>query len=124
MAYTIMEQIRIQLDEYEVTIDVETNQTQVVFPSKPKLEVELQNLIDKAKSEVINYRRYPSDWSDEQIEADINDNYSHSVVDLVLYDYYTKGADYETSHNENGVSRSFINRDKILGKIIPFCNIF
>lgn len=124
MAYTIMEQIRIQLDEYEVEIDVETNQTHVVFPSKPKLEIEIQNLIDKAKSEVRDYRRYPSDWSDEQIEADINNNYSHSVVDLVLYDYYTKGADYETSHNENGVSRSFINRDKILGKIIPFCNIF
>lgn len=122
MDYSIMEQIRIRIKEYEV--EIENGETQIVFPPNPDLEVQLQVLIDNAKKEVKDYRRYPSYWTAEEIDADIEENYSHIVVQLVLFDNFLEGAEFETSHNENGVSRSFINRDKILGKIIPFCNIF
>ena len=123
MAYTAMESLRIRLDEYEVEIDAETNETHVVFPSKPKLEVVLQDLIDTAKQDIKDYRRYPSDWDAERVEADIAENYNHIVVELALYDYNMRGAEGETSHNENGVNRSFVSRESILGKITPFCNI-
>jgi len=124
MAYTALEQIRIRLDEYEVEIDSETHETHVVFPSKPKLEIELQNLIDSAKKDIKDYRRYPSDWSAERIDADIDENYEHIVVELSLYDYNMNGAEFEVTHNENGVNRTFVSRESILGKITPFCNIF
>lgn len=122
--YTAMEQIRIRLKEYAVEIDTETNEPHVVFPSKPELEIELQNLIDNARAEVKNYRNYPSDWSAERIDADIDENYGHIVVELAFYDWCLTGADFEKVHNENGVNRTFISRDSILGKITPFCNIF
>lgn len=122
MDYSIMEQIRIRIKEYAVQI--ENGETQIVFPPNPDLEVQLQVLIDNAKKEVKDYRRYPSYWTAEEIDADIEANYSHIVVQLVLFDNFLEGAEFETSHNENGVSRSFINRNEILGKIIPFCNIF
>lgn len=121
MDYSIMEQIRIRIKEYEV--EIENGETQIVFPSNPDLEVQLQVLIDNAKKEVKDYRRYPSYWTAEEIDADIEENYSHIVVQLVLFDNFLEGAEFETSHNENGVSRSFIKREEILGKIIPFCNI-
>ena len=121
MDYSIMEQIRIRIKEYEV--EIEDGETQIVFPSNPDLEVQLQVLIDNAKKEVKDYRRYPSYWTAEEIDDDIEENYSHIVVQLVLFDNFLEGAEFETSHNENGVSRSFIKREEILGKIIPFCNI-
>lgn len=121
MDYSIMEQIRIRIKEYEV--EIENGDTQIVFPSNPDLEVQLQVLIDNAKKEVKDYRRYPSYWTAEEIDADIEANYSHIVVQLVLFDNFLEGAEFETSHSENGVNRSFIKREEILGKIIPFCNI-
>lgn len=121
MDYSIMEQIRIRIKEYEV--EIENGETRIVFPSNPDLEVQLQVLIDNAKKEVKDYRRYPSYWTAEEIDADIEANYSHIVVQLVLFDNFLEGAEFETSHSENGVNRSFIKREEILGKIIPFCNI-
>lgn len=121
MDYSIMEQIRIRIKEYEV--EIENGETQIVFPSNPDLEVQLQVLIDNAKKEIKDYRRYPSYWTAEEIDADIEENYSHIVVQLVLFDNFLEGAEFETSHSENGVNRSFIKREEILGKIIPFCNI-
>lgn len=121
MDYSIMEQIRIRIKEYEV--EIENGETRIVFPSNPELEVQLQVLIDNAKKEIKDYRRYPSYWTAEEIDADIEANYSHIVVQLVLFDNFLEGAEFETSHSENGVNRSFIKREEILGKIIPFCNI-
>lgn len=121
MDYSIMEQIRIRIKKYEVVI--QNGDPQIVFPTDIELETELQVLIDNAKKEVKDYRRYPSDWTAEQIDDDIEENYSHIVVALVLFDNFLEGAEFETAHNENGVSRSFVKRESILGKIIPFCNI-
>lgn len=121
MDYSIMEQIRIRIKKYEVVID--NGNPHIVFPTDVELETELQVLIDNAKKEVKDYRRYPSDWTAEQIDDDIEENYSHIVVALVLFDNFLEGAEFETAHNENGVSRSFVKRESILGKIIPFCNI-
>lgn len=117
--YTLLEQIRIQLDKYDV--DSETND--VVFPQDRKLEIKLENLISKAKNDVIAYRHYPSSYDDEMIAKDIEERYSNIVLDLVMYDYSTDGANFETNHAENGINRTFVKRESILGKVIPFCNV-
>ena len=121
MSYTTLEQIRIRLDEFTVT--VVNNENVVTFPSNPKLEIKLQEMIDKAKQDIKKNRRYPARYTAEDIENDINENYNQVLIDLVLYDYSVEGADYQTQHVENGTNRSFVKKETILGRIIPFCNI-
>lgn len=117
MSYTLIEKLKIRLKEY--TLDAAQN---VVF-NNGAIDVNLSILIDKAKKDIIAYRHYPSYYTEEEIETDIENNYEGILIDLVLYDYSLDGADYQTGHNENGVNRTFISKDKILGKIIPFCKV-
>lgn len=121
MSYTIAQQIRIRLDEY--TVDVVGGQNIVTFPSNPKLEVKIDDLIEKAKQDIRNYRHYPDYYTEQQIEDDLTGKYHNTLIDLVLFDFSVEGADYETSHNENGVNRTFVKRESILGKVVPFVNV-
>ena len=45
------------------------------------------------------------------------------IVNLALYDYNQEGGEFQTSSSENGTSRNWIDRDKILGKITPFVHV-
>jgi len=122
MSYTTLQEIRIRLDEYEVeTIEGENV---VTFPSNPKLDVKIEQLIDKAKKDIIAYRHYPSTYKTEDIERDITEKYSQVLIDLVLYDFLLEGAEYQTQHSENAVNRSFTKKETILAKVLPFCNVY
>ena len=121
MSYTTLEEIRINIGEYEAT--VVSGETVVSFPSNPKLDVKLQMLIDKAKKDIIAYRHYPSSYTYEMIADDIESKYHQTVIDLVTYDYSTEGAEFQTQHVENSTNRSFVKKETILAKVIPFCNI-
>lgn len=121
MSYTLIQQIRIRLDEYAV---IETNgSNEISFPPNPKLEVKIGELIEKAKQDIRHYRHYPTHYKDAQIENDIEGNYHNLVIDLVLYDLSVEGAEYQSAHSENGVNRTFVKRESILGKVVPFCNV-
>ncbi len=45
------------------------------------------------------------------------------IKDLVLYDWNHIGAEGETSHSENGISRAWNPRENILREIVPFATI-
>ena len=123
MSYTTLQEIRIRIDEYDATINEQTGEQVVTFPSKPKLDVKIEQMIDKAKQDIKGYRHYPTSYTPEMIEEDIENNYHQTLLDLVLYDISVEGADYQTQHVENGTNRSYVKKETILGKIIPFCNI-
>lgn len=78
------------------------------------LEIKVKNAI----SDVKRVRKYPSTYSEEKITDDMESLYSICRA-LALYDYNKMGADYETSHTENGVTSKFTDRDKLLGGVIP-----
>lgn len=121
MSNTTLEEIRIRLDEFTAT--VVDGENVVSFPSKPKLEVKLETMIEKAKKDIIKARHYPASYTPERINEDIETNYQQVLVDLVLYDYSVEGADYQTQHVENSTNRSFIKKETILARVIPFCNV-
>lgn len=118
--YTLLETIRIRLDEY----DVDADSDMVVFPPNKKLEVKLGALIEKAKRDIINYRHYPDSYTEEMIADDLESKYYNTVIDLVVYDYSKEGGEYESVHNENGVNRTFVKRESILGTVVPFCRVY
>lgn len=122
MSFSTLEEIKVRLDEYDVIKD-ESGNDQIVFKETPKLDYKINVLIDKAKKDIIHYRRYPEYYTDEQIADDIEKQYHSLLVDLVLYDYTVEGMDFETNHSETGVNRTIVKRETILGKVIPFCRV-
>lgn len=61
--------------------------------------------------------------SDEDIDDDLNKNHYQDIKDLAKYRYALLGADFQTNHTENGVSRTWRNESNILSGIIPYAHI-
>ena len=78
------------------------------------LEIKVRNAIKEVK----RARNYPSHYTEEMIDDDMERFYSQ-IRNIALYDYEQIGAENETSHSENNISRSFIDRDKLFAGILP-----
>lgn len=78
------------------------------------LEIKVKNAIKEVK----RARNYPSHYTEQMIDDDMERFYSQ-IRNIALYDYEQIGAENETSHSENNISRSFIDRDKLFAGILP-----
>lgn len=85
-------------------------------------ETLLLSKVRNAMREVKRARNYPKSYTDSQIEADMYDYFSN-IRNIALYDYNQIGADFEESHSENSVSRSWKDRDKLFCGICPFVRV-
>ena len=73
--------------------------------------------------ELLNIRQYEhSGMTDAEIEADINRYYTQ-CMNVARYDYNQLGAEGEATHNENGISRSYIDRGKLWSGVVPFAKV-
>lgn len=108
MTYSRLEQLKIRLRQSGVS-----NENEDEF---------LQQLIFQAEQDVRLYRNYPDNYTEEMIEKDMK-KFDSIIVNLALYDYNQEGGEFQISSSENGTSRSWIDRDKILGKVTPFVNV-
>lgn len=82
-------------------------------------------LLSKIKAvirEIKSRKEYPSYYTDAQIESDMGKYYSNAR-NQALYDYNLVGAEGQTSHSENGVSRGYGGRWQYLVGIIPIARI-
>lgn len=78
-------------------------------------------LLMKVKSayrEVKQTRHYPEDAPQEVIDADM-ERYSSAIYNLALYDFNIRGAEFESTINENGEYRIFVDRRNILAAVTP-----
>lgn len=78
----------------------------------------LERKIENAIKEVVRARRYPKDYTVEKIKNDVSEYYSN-IRNIALFDYNQIGSEGQTSHNENGINRSYIDRNKLFSGIIP-----
>lgn len=79
----------------------------------------LSEKVNNAVNEVIRARRYSrAGYTQEQIELDLSE-YISNIRDISLYDYNQVGMDFQTSHQENGTQRTFMNRRYLFNGIIP-----
>ena len=83
----------------------------------------LAEILKDAIAEVKEARKYPSDMSASEIEADLQ-NYISNIKKLSKYDYSQIGGEFEISHNENGVNRTYDDRRKCFSGIVPYCRLF
>ena len=73
--------------------------------------------------ELLNIRNYEnSGMTDAEIETDINRYYTQ-CMNVARYDYNQLGAEGEQSHNENGISRQYIDRGKLWSGVVPFAKV-
>ncbi len=80
-------------------------------------EAEIQTLIDTTAA-IINNHRHPFGEIPEEIEPRYNDLQLRMAVEL----YSKAGAEGETAHSENGVSRTYSAAwvsPELLGEIVP-----
>lgn len=83
----------------------------------------LTEILNDAIEEIKEARKYPSDMSASEIESDML-KYKANVKKLTKYDYNQMGAEYQESHNENGVNRTYMDRRKCFDGVVPFCRQF
>lgn len=78
----------------------------------------LKQKVKNAIREIKTARRYPTSYSQEQKINDLYTFYSN-IRNLALFDYNSIGAEFEISHNENSINRTWIDRNKIFNGVLP-----
>lgn len=85
-------------------------------------EVLLISKIKGAYRAVKRKRNYQEHHTQDFIDRDMESMYD-LIKELAIYDYNHIGGEGETSHSENGISRTWEPRNDILADIVPFVQI-
>ena len=122
--YTILEQVKIRLKQFHIeTVDnADGTQSDVVVFDQKEDNPLLEQLIKQVTNEVMNRRMYPSNYTQEQIDEDIK-KFESTIVNAVVYDRSQAGESFMQSYSENGVSRTWKDRDKLFGEVYPCVKI-
>ena len=119
--YTTLEQVKIRLGQFHietVTNDDETTSDVVVFDNKEDNPI-IEQLIKQATEDVRTIRNYPDNYTDEMITEDLK-QFEGVIVNLAVYDHSQAGEAFMASYNENGVNRTWRDRDSLFVGVFPF----
>lgn len=96
----------------------------IILKNTPMFDEDALRLFSKnALRDAMVVRNYEATtYTDEEQAKDIY-RFISVIEELAKYDYNKDGADGEVSHSENGINRTYINRDSILAKIPPFVDV-
>ncbi|WP_304323045.1 hypothetical protein [Phocaeicola plebeius] len=122
MSYTLLEQVKIRLKQFHIEetedSDTGTKADKVVFDKKEDNPL-IEQLLEQAKKEIISRRNYPDTYTKDQIDSDVK-NYENIMVNLAVYDWSQAGEAYMASFSENGVSRTWKDRESLFVGVFPF----
>jgi hypothetical protein len=90
----------------------------VVFDKK-ECNPLIEQLLEQARKEIISRRNYPDTYTQDQIDSDVK-NYENIMVNLAVYDRSQAGEAYMASFSENGVSRTWKDRESLFAGVFPF----
>ena len=119
--YTTLEQVKIRLKQFHIeTVTDEDGVTSdvVVFDQKEDNPY-IEQLIKQARNEVVSKRNYPESYTDEKISEDLK-QFEDVIVNLAVYDHSQAGEAYMASYLENGISRSWKDRESLFVGVFPF----
>lgn len=125
MSYTLVEQVKIRLKQFHIE-EVEDESTgeksdKVVFDKKEDNPL-IEQLLEQARNEIIEKRNYPETYTQDQIDRDVQ-KFENVMVNLAVYDRSQAGEAYMASYSENGVSRTWKDRNSLLSGVYPFVKI-
>jgi hypothetical protein len=118
---TTLEQVKIRLKQFhiETVTDEDGVTSDVVVFDKKEDNPYIEQLIKQARNEVVSKRNYPESYTDEKISEDLK-QFEDVIVNLAVYDHSQAGEAYMASYSENGVSRSWKDRDSLFVGVYPF----
>ena len=119
--YTILAQVKIRLKQFHietVTNEDDTTKDVVVFDNKED-DLLIEQLIKQATEDVKNRRNCPDSYTEEMITEDLK-QFEGVIVNLVVYDHSQAGEEFMASFGENGVSRTWKDRDSLFVGVFPF----
>lgn len=115
--YTTLEQVKIRLKQFH--IDEKTSK--VVFDGLEDNPL-IEQLINQAKADIVAKRMYPDSYTDEKIEEDLK-RFESVIVNVVVYDHSQAGENFMANYSENGVSRTWRDRDSLFVGVFPFAKV-
>lgn len=119
--YTILSQVKIRLKQFHIetiTNEDDTTKDVVVFDNKED-DLFIEQLIKQATEDVKARRNYPDSYTEEMITEDLK-QFEGVIVNLVVYDHSQAGEEFMASYGENGVSRTWKDRDSLFIGVFPF----
>ena len=115
--YTTLEQVKIRLKQFH--IDSESSEVGFVdLEDNPLIE----QLISQAKADIVAKRMYPDSYTDEKIAEDLK-RFESVIVNVVVYDHSQAGENFMASYSENGVSRTWRDREDLFVGVFPFAKV-
>lgn len=113
----------VDYSEIQLVQDVITDLTAELEPTDDQFNSTLLALkVVSAYREVRHARKYPSYYTEDEIESDMEQFYD-VVRNLSLYDYNTVGFEWQKINKENQVSREYIRRTSLLSGVIPLSQL-
>lgn len=105
--------------EQEIIADLTTELQNEDDFSADKLAVKVRATI----REVISLRHYEyTSMDDDSIAKDLW-NYYSVILNVARYDYNMIGAEGQLSHSENDITRTWVDRDKLLSTVYGFVKV-
>ena len=122
-SYTVLEQVKIRLKQFHMeTVENDGFSFSTVMFDRKEDNPLLEQLINQATEDIKNKRRYPKDYTKEEIEEDLK-KYESVLVNVVVYDRMKLGGDFQQSDSENGKSRTWVDRNTLFKEIYPIARI-
>nr|DAP01684.1 MAG TPA: hypothetical protein [Caudoviricetes sp.] len=123
LSYTVLEQVKIRLKQFHMeTVENDSFASSTVMFDRKEDNPLLEQLINQATEDIKNKRRYPKDYTKEEIEEDLK-KYESVLVNVVVYDRMKLGGDFQQSDGENGKSRTWVDRNTLFKEIYPIARI-
>lgn len=119
--YTTLEQVKIRLKQFHIDSKSDSESPKVVFDHLEENPL-LEQLISQAEDDIRAKRMYPESYTEEKITADMK-KFQSVVVNLVVYDRSQAGENFMSSYSENGVSRTWIDREDLFVGVFPFAKV-
>ena len=119
--YTTLEQVKIRLKQFHIDSKSDSERSEVVFDHLEENPL-LEQLIIQAEADIRAKRMYPESYTEEKIAADMK-KFQSVVVNLVVYDRSQAGENFMASYSENGVSRTWRDREELFVGVFPFAKV-
>lgn len=98
----------------------------VEFKNQPTFNPEILKLKIKDAYRKVRARKCyeNTSFSEEKINQELYYKYYQDIKDVARYNFATIGADFEVSHSEGDISRTWRTEDEILGNLTSYVKVF
>ena len=115
MAYETIGELQAEIVE---ELKIELSELGYILPSDAVIGLKVKDAIREVKRE----RNYPKDYTEDMILEDL-ENFYPNIKAKAAYKGNLIGSEFESSNNEGGTSRVFIEYERLSKCVLPIARI-